>query len=86
MVTVIWDESDAAAEAKAARYRGGLDEERVVSRHAGKRYGVAGNAMRTARAQTAFMTQTAIGAPATGGGRSVANFTAFLRSGRAGKC
>jgi pyrimidine oxygenase len=62
MVTVIWDESDEAAEAKAARYRKGLDEGAV--RGMLESYGVAGNAM-TARAQGAFMTQTAIGAPDT---------------------
>ena len=62
MVTVVWDESDAAAEAKAARYREGLDEDAVAGML--ESYGAAGNAM-TARAQGAFMTQTAIGAPAT---------------------
>ncbi|MBV9550217.1 MAG: LLM class flavin-dependent oxidoreductase, partial [Alphaproteobacteria bacterium] len=62
MITVIWDESDAAAEQKAARYREGLDEGAVAGML--ESYGAAGNAM-TARAQGAFMTQTAIGAPAT---------------------
>ena len=65
MVTVIWDESDAAAETKAARYRAGLDEGAVTGML--ESYGVLkdGNNAMTARAQGAFMTQTAIGAPAT---------------------
>jgi len=62
MVTVVWDQTDAAAEAKAARYRDGLDEGAVAGML--ESYGTAGNAM-TARAQGAFMTQTAIGSPAT---------------------
>lgn len=62
MVTVVWDATDAAAETKAARYRAGLDEGAVAGML--ESYGVAGNAM-TARAQGAFMTQAAIGAPAT---------------------
>jgi pyrimidine oxygenase len=62
MITVVWDESDAAAEAKAAVYRGGLDEGAVAGML--ESYGAAGNAM-TARAQGAFMTQTAVGSPAT---------------------
>lgn len=62
MVTVVWDATDAAAEARAAKYRDGLDEGAVSGML--ESYGAAGNAM-TARAQGAFMTQTAIGAPAT---------------------
>jgi pyrimidine oxygenase len=67
MVTVIWDATDAGAEAKAAKYREGLDEGAVAGML--ESYGVikdgsGGNAM-TARAQGAFMTQTAIGSPAT---------------------
>jgi len=62
MVTLVWDQTDAAAEAKAARYREGLDEGAVAGML--ESYGAAGNAM-TARAQGAFMTQAAIGAPAT---------------------
>jgi pyrimidine oxygenase len=62
MMTVVWGENDAAAEAKAARYRAGLDEGAVAGML--ESYGAAGNAM-TARAQGAFMTQTAIGSPAT---------------------
>jgi pyrimidine oxygenase len=62
MVTVVWDATDAAAEARAAQYRDGLDEGAVSGML--ESYGAAGNAM-TARAQGAFMTQTAIGAPAT---------------------
>ncbi len=62
MVTVVWGETDTGAEAKAARYRDGLDEGAVAGML--ESYGAAGNAM-TARAQGAFMTQTAIGAPAT---------------------
>jgi len=62
MVTLVWDETDAAAEAKAVRYREGLDEGAVAGMLAS--YGGMGNAM-TARAQGAFMTQAAIGAPAT---------------------
>ncbi len=68
MITVIWDESDAAAENRAAKYRQGLDEGAVAGML--ESYGLpkdgsgGGNAM-TARAQGAFMTQTAIGSPAT---------------------
>jgi pyrimidine oxygenase len=62
MVTVIWGDTDAQAEAKAASYRDGLDEGAVAGML--ESYGAAGNAM-TARAQGAFITQTAIGAPAT---------------------
>jgi len=62
MMTLVWDATDAAAEAKAAAYRGGVDEGAVAGML--ESYGVAGNAM-TARAQGAFMTQAAIGSPAT---------------------
>ncbi len=68
MMTVVWGETDAAAEAKAATYRAGLDEGAVAGML--ESYGVpkdgsgGANAM-TARAQGAFMTQTAIGSPAT---------------------
>ncbi len=67
MVTVIWDETDAGAEAKAARYRDGLDEGAVagmLESYGAPKDKMGGNAM-TARAQGVFMTQTAIGAPAT---------------------
>jgi pyrimidine oxygenase len=72
MVTVIWDATDAGAQAKAAKYREGLDEGAVAGML--ESYGVAGNAM-TARAQGAFMTQTAIGSPAT----CAARIETFLR-------
>ena len=49
-------------EAKAQKYRDGLDEGAVLGML--ESYGVAGNAM-TARAQGAFMTQTVVGSPAT---------------------
>ncbi|MCP5411290.1 MAG: LLM class flavin-dependent oxidoreductase [Alphaproteobacteria bacterium] len=62
MMTVISGETDAQASAKAERYRAGLDEGAVLGML--ESYGVAGNAM-TARAQGAFMTQTAIGTPET---------------------
>jgi pyrimidine oxygenase len=62
MMTVITADTDAQAEAKAARYRQGLDEGAVLGML--QSYGATGNAM-TARAQGAFMTQTAIGSPAT---------------------
>ena len=62
MMTVITAPTDAEAHAKAETYRAGLDEGAVAGML--ESYGVAGNAM-TARAQGAFMTQTAIGAPAT---------------------
>jgi pyrimidine oxygenase len=62
MMTLVWDETDAAAEAKAAAYRDGLDAGAVAGML--ESYGAAGNAM-TARAQGAFMTQTAVGSPAT---------------------
>ena len=76
MMTVITGETDAEAEAKAEKYRGGLDEGAVLGML--ESYGVttAGkdNAM-TARAQGAFMTQTAVGSPAT----CAAKIEAFLR-------
>ena len=78
MMTLVWADTDAAAEAKAARYRDGLDEGAVAGML--ESYGVpkggsgGGNAM-TARAQGAFMTQTAIGSPATCAER----IEAFLR-------
>jgi pyrimidine oxygenase len=62
MMTVITAPTDAEAEAKAQKYREGLDEGAVLGML--ESYGVAGNAM-TARAQGAFMTQTAVGSPAT---------------------
>ncbi len=62
MVTVVWADTDAAAETKAASYRDGLDEGAVAGML--ESYGATANAM-TARAQGAFMTQAAIGAPAT---------------------
>ena len=62
MMTVVWADSDAAAQAKAAAYCGALDEGAVAGML--ESYGATGNAM-TARAQGAFMTQAAIGSPAT---------------------
>jgi pyrimidine oxygenase len=62
MMTVITAATDAEAEAKAQKYRDGLDEGAVLGML--ESYGVAGNAM-TARAQGAFMTQTVVGSPAT---------------------
>jgi pyrimidine oxygenase len=73
MMTVISAETDAAAEAKAQKYRDGLDEGAVLGML--ESYGVAGNAM-TARAQGAFMTQTVMGSPAT----CAAKIEAFLRN------
>jgi pyrimidine oxygenase len=69
MVTVIWDRTDDAAEAKAARYRDGLDEGALMGML--ESYGVpkSGDNAMTARARGAFMTQTAIGAPATCAGQ-----------------
>ena len=67
MLTVVWADTDAAAEAKAAHYCGGLDEGAVagmLESYGAPKDGSGGNAM-TARAQGAFMTQTAIGSPAT---------------------
>jgi pyrimidine oxygenase len=72
MMTVITAASDAEAQAKAQTYREGLDEGAVLGML--ESYGVAGNAM-TARAQGAFMTQAAVGSPAT----CAAKIEAFLR-------
>ncbi len=72
MMTVITADTDAQAEAKAQAYRDGLDEGAVAGML--QSYGVEGNAM-TARAQGAFMTQTAVGAPAT----CAARIEQFLR-------
>jgi len=76
MMTVITGETDAEAQAKAQKYRDGLDEGAVLGML--QSYGVSltgeGNAM-TARAQGAFMTQTAVGSPAT----CAAKIEAFLR-------
>jgi pyrimidine oxygenase len=73
MMTIVWADTDTAAEAKAAAYREGLDEGAVAGML--ESYGAAGNAM-TARAQGAFMTQTAIGSPAT----CAEKIEAFMRS------
>jgi len=67
MMTVIAAGTDAEAEARAQKYRQGLDEGAVLGML--QSYGVplsgqGGNAM-TARAQGAFMTQAVIGSPAT---------------------
>jgi pyrimidine oxygenase len=77
MMTVITGATDAQAEAKAQKYRDGLDEGAVLGML--ESYGVplsgeGGNAM-TARAQGAFMTQTAVGSPAT----CAAKIEKFLR-------
>jgi len=72
MMTVITADTDKEAEAKAQAYRDGLDEGAVAGML--QSYGVEGNAM-TARAQGAFMTQTAVGAPAT----CAAKIEQFLR-------
>lgn len=77
MMTVICAPTDALAEAKAEKYRKGLDEGAVLGML--RSYGVPltgeGNAM-TARAQGAFMTQTAVGAPET----CAAEITRFMRA------
>jgi pyrimidine oxygenase len=62
MCTVIYGDSDAAAEQTARHYREGLDEGAVMGML--ESYGVAGNAM-TARSQGAFMTHLVIGSPKT---------------------
>jgi pyrimidine oxygenase len=72
MMTVITAATDAQAEARAQAYKEGLDEGAVLGML--QSYGVQGNAM-TARAQGAFMTQTAVGAPAT----CAAKIEAFLK-------
>ena len=76
MMTVITAPTEAQAEAKAQKYRDGLDEGAVLGML--ESYGVPlsgkGNAM-TARAKGAFMTQTAIGSPAS----CAAQIESFLR-------
>jgi pyrimidine oxygenase len=72
MMTVITAPTDAEAQAKAQKYRDGLDEGAVAGML--ESYGVAGNAM-TARAQGAFMTQAVVGSPAT----CAAKIEQFLR-------
>jgi pyrimidine oxygenase len=62
MMTVILADTDGEAQAKAERYRQGLDAGAVAGLL--ESYGVRGNAM-TARAQGAFMTQTVVGTSAT---------------------
>jgi len=62
MCTVIYGDSDAAAEQTARHYREGLDEGAVLGML--QSYGVTGNAM-TARAQGTFMTHLVTGNPAT---------------------
>ena len=66
MMTVIAADTDTEAEARAQKYRDGLDEGAVLGmlQSYGVPIGGEGNAM-TARAQGAFMTQTVVGAPAT---------------------
>ncbi|HUE66501.1 MAG TPA: LLM class flavin-dependent oxidoreductase [Rhizomicrobium sp.] len=60
MMTVITADSEGEAQARAQKYRDGLDEGAVLGML--ESYGVAGNAM-TARTQGAFMTQTVVGTP-----------------------
>jgi len=72
MMTVIAADSDADAQARAQKYRDGLDEGAVLGML--QSYGVEGNAM-TARAQGAFMTQTVVGTPTT----CAAEIEQFLR-------
>jgi len=62
MMTVIAAPTDEEAEARARKYRGGLDEGAVAGML--ESYGAQGNAM-TARAQGAFMTQTVVGSSAS---------------------
>ena len=62
MCTVIYGDSDAAAEKTASHYREGLDEGAVLGML--ESYGVAGNAM-TARARGAFMTHAVVGSSAS---------------------
>lgn len=67
MMTVICAATDEEAEAKAQKYRDGLDEGAVrgmLESYGAPMSGDGGNAM-TARAQGAFMTQTVVGSPAT---------------------
>jgi len=70
MMTVITAPTDAEAQARAQTYRDGLDEGAVAGML--ESYGAQGNAM-TARAQGAFMTQTAVGSPASCA-RQIENF------------
>ena len=66
MCTIIQGASDAAAEAKARRYREGLDEGAVqgMLQSYGMRFAGDDNAM-AARARGAFMTHAVVGSPAT---------------------
>jgi pyrimidine oxygenase len=72
MMTVISADTDGEAQARAQKYRDGLDEGAVQGML--QSYGLEGNAM-TARAQGAFMTQTVIGTPQT----CAARIEQFLR-------
>jgi pyrimidine oxygenase len=72
MMTVIAAPTDEEAQARAQKYRDGLDEGAVAGML--ESYGVQGNAM-TARAQGAFMTQTVVGSPAS----CARQIEAFLR-------
>jgi pyrimidine oxygenase len=72
MMTVITAATADEAEARAQKYRDGLDEGAVLGML--ESYGVEGNAM-TARAQGAFMTQSVVGSPA----RCAARIETFLR-------
>jgi len=72
MMTVISADTDGQAQARAQKYRDGLDEGAVQGML--QSYGLEGNAM-TARAQGAFMTQTVIGTPQT----CAARIDQFLR-------
>jgi pyrimidine oxygenase len=72
MMTVICADTDVEAQAKAQKYREGLDEGAVLGML--ESYGVAGNAM-TARSQGAFMTQAVVGSPTT----CAAKIESFLR-------
>ncbi|HVV28664.1 MAG TPA: LLM class flavin-dependent oxidoreductase [Rhizomicrobium sp.] len=74
MMTVISAPTDEEAEAKARRYREGLDEGAVLGmlESYGATFRGTDNAM-VARARGAFMTQTVVGSPATCAGR-IADF------------
>ena len=72
MMTVITAATDTEAQAKADKYRAGLDEGAVAGML--ESYGAVGNAM-TARAQGAFMTQAVVGSPA----RCAQQIEVFLR-------
>ena len=76
MCTIVYGESDAKAEATAAKYRAGLDEGAVIGmlESYGATFHGADNAI-VARAKGAFMAHTVIGAPATCAER----MEAFLR-------